>query len=439
MPNNRNSNNTKLWLKRGVWLYFYLLLFEGALRKWVLPSLSDALLVVRDPLVILLLFFAWKANILKINSYIKVMSAISLLAVITTLFTGHQNIFVTIYGARILLIQFPFVFVIGSVFNREDVLLLGKHLLYIAIPMTILIALQFYSPQSAWVNRGVGGNMEGAGFPGAMGYFRPPGTFSFTSGNTLFYQLLSCFVLIYWLSAKYINKIVLVAATLCLVIAIPLSISRALFFSIFIFLLFYLTALYFKPNFLKKLTVFLIFIVLVGFIALNLEFVGTATEAFSSRFESASETEGGLEGTLVNRYLGGFIKAISNTADTPFFGHGLGMGTNVGSQLLTGGRAFLIDEEEWARTIGEMGLLLGLGVILIRVVLSIRLSLSSFKALKHQNHIPWMLLGFVLLNVPQGQWQFPTNLGFAIFSTGILLASFNQKIMEKQFPLQSRL
>lgn len=424
---NHSSNKSLLWLKRGVWLYFYLLLFEGALRKWVLPSLSDALLVVRDPLAILLLFFAWKANILKINTYIKAMSVISLLAVITTFFTGHQNIFVTIYGARILLIQFPFIFVIGSVFNREDVLLLGKHMLYIAIPMTILIALQFYSPQSAWVNRGIGGNMEGAGFPGAMGYFRPPGTFSFTSGNTLFYQLLTCFTLIYWLSSKYINKIVLVAATLCLVIAIPLSISRALFFSIFIFLLFYFTALYFKPNFLKKLTVFLIFIVLVGFIAFNLEFVGTATEAFSSRFESASETEGGLEGTLVNRYLGGFIKAITNTADTPFFGHGLGMGTNVGSQLLTGGLSFLIAEEEWARTIGEMGIVLGLGVILIRVVLSIRLSLSSFKALRHQNNIPWMLLGFVLLNVPQGQWQFPTNLGFAIFSTGILVASLNPK------------
>ncbi len=37
-----------LILKKGIWLYFFLLLFEGALRKWVLPSLSAPLLIVRD-------------------------------------------------------------------------------------------------------------------------------------------------------------------------------------------------------------------------------------------------------------------------------------------------------------------------------------------------------------------------------------------------------
>jgi hypothetical protein len=34
---------------------------------------------------------------------------------------------------------------------------MGIATLWIAIPMAILIALQFHSPQSAWVNRGVGG------------------------------------------------------------------------------------------------------------------------------------------------------------------------------------------------------------------------------------------------------------------------------------------
>lgn len=424
--NTKRPVTTLIWLKRGVWLYFYLLLFEGALRKWILPGFSDALLVVRDPLALLLLFFAWKANLLKINAYIIAMSAISLLAVITTFLTGHQNFIVTIYGARILLIQFPFIFLIGSVFNRKDVLQLGRHLLWIAIPMTILVALQFYSPQSAWVNRGVGGDLEGAGFSGAMGYFRPPGTFSFTNGNTFFYQLLACYVLIYWLSEKYINRIVLVAATLCLVIAIPLSISRTLLFSVIISLIFYLTALYFKPNFLKKLTLFLASIVLVGFIVLNLKFVGTATEAFTSRFESASESEGGLEGTLVDRYLGGFLSATSGSDTIPFFGYGMGMGTNAGSQLLTGDRMFLIAEEEWARTIGEMGLVLGLGVIIIRVLLSLNLSLLSFKVLGHQNDVPWMLISFVLLILPQGQWAQPTALGFAILSSGLVLAAFHK-------------
>lgn len=419
-----NSNNTLIWLKRGVWLYFYLLLFEGALRKWVLPGLSDALLIVRDPLAILLLFFAWKANILKFNGYITVMTFIGVASIITTFLTGHQNLFVTIYGARILLIQFPFIFLIGTVFDKSDVLQIGKQMLYIALPMTILITLQFYSPQSAWVNRGVGGDMEGAGFSGALGYFRPPGTFSFTNGNTFFYQLLACFILMFWLMPKYINKLILVLATICLVIAIPISISRTLLFSVIIALVFYFSALYFRPQFFKKLFLFLASLMIVGIIVSNLEFLDTATEAFTSRFENASESEGGLEGTLVDRYLGGFISAISNSQNIPFFGYGLGMGTNAGSQLLTGGTTFLIAEEEWARTIGEMGLILGLGVILIRVLLSASFGFKSFKALKKQNAVPWMLLSFVLLIVPQGQWAQPTALGFAVFVTGLMIASF---------------
>ncbi|WP_282049099.1 hypothetical protein [Maribacter aquivivus] len=419
-----NSNNTLIWLKRGVWLYFYLLLFEGALRKWVLPGLSDALLIVRDPLAILLLFFAWKANILKLNGYITVMTFIGVASIITTFLTGHQNLFVTIYGARILLIQFPFIFLIGTVFDKSDVLQIGKQMLWIALPMTILITLQFYSPQSAWVNRGVGGDMEGAGFSGALGYFRPPGTFSFTNGNTFFYQLLACFILMFWLMPKYINKLILVLATICLVIAIPISISRTLLFSVIIALVFYFSALYFRPQFFKKLFLFLASLMIVGIIVSNLEFLDTATEAFTSRFENASESEGGLEGTLVDRYLGGFISAISNSQNIPFFGYGLGMGTNAGSQLLTGGTTFLIAEEEWARTIGEMGLILGLGVILIRVFLSTSFGFKSFKALKKQNAVPWMLLSFVLLIVPQGQWAQPTALGFAVFVTGLMIASF---------------
>ena len=43
-------------LKKGIWLYFLLLIFEGALRKWLLPGLATPLLVVRDPIAMFLLF-----------------------------------------------------------------------------------------------------------------------------------------------------------------------------------------------------------------------------------------------------------------------------------------------------------------------------------------------------------------------------------------------
>ena len=41
-----------------IWLYFWLLIFEGALRKWIFPSFSAPLLIVRDPIVILIYLVA---------------------------------------------------------------------------------------------------------------------------------------------------------------------------------------------------------------------------------------------------------------------------------------------------------------------------------------------------------------------------------------------
>ena len=36
------------WL---IWTYFWLLLFEGGLRKWIVPSLANPLLIIRDPVL----------------------------------------------------------------------------------------------------------------------------------------------------------------------------------------------------------------------------------------------------------------------------------------------------------------------------------------------------------------------------------------------------
>ena len=49
-------------LKKLFWLYFLLLIFEGALRKWVVPGFSAPLLLVRDPVAILIIIEAYRTN-----------------------------------------------------------------------------------------------------------------------------------------------------------------------------------------------------------------------------------------------------------------------------------------------------------------------------------------------------------------------------------------
>ena len=99
-------------LKKGVWVYFIILIFEGALRKWVLPGLATPLLVIRDPIAIGLVFIAWKRGLLPGNFSMTGMMIIGLISIFTAFYLGHGNLAVALFGARIFLFHFPMIFVI---------------------------------------------------------------------------------------------------------------------------------------------------------------------------------------------------------------------------------------------------------------------------------------------------------------------------------------
>jgi hypothetical protein len=117
------------------------------------------------------------------------------------------------------------------------------------------------------------------------------------------------------------------------------------------------------------------------------------------------------------------IEAIKNSSTLPFFGAGIGMGTNVGSSLLTGTTTFLISEGEWGRLIGEMGPIMGILIIVIRLHLSAKLAFAGYKKIATGNLLPWLLLSFGLLVIPQGPWGQPTTLGFSVLTGGLIIAS----------------
>ncbi|MDT0642508.1 hypothetical protein RM553_06645 [Zunongwangia sp. F363] len=430
-----NADKNK-YLKAGIWCYFLLLIFEGALRKWGIPALSAPLLVVRDPIAIWILFLAWKKDIVPFNIYAAAMVALAIIGISTTLIFGHGNLFVSLFGARILILHFPLMFVIGSVFNKDDVIKIGKVLLWLSIPLVILTALQFYSPQSAWVNRGIGGDTEGSGFSGAMGFFRPSGTFSFTTGNSMFFSLVGCFVLYFWVSRHNIDKLLLFASTMAVLASIPLSISRSLFFSIVVAAIFTGIAISQKPQYFSRMLIAGVCMVVLLAALSQTSFFQTAMEAFIARFEDASSIEGGVASSLIERYFGGMISAVINSNNLPFFGYGLGMGTNAGSALLTGERSFLIAEGEWARLIGEMGFVIGILVILVRLAFCFEISLRSYRSLKYDNLLPWILLSFALITIPQGQWAQPTSLGFSTLIGGLVLGALNSKEKEEEIEEQ---
>lgn len=422
-------------LKLGVWVYFFLLIFEGALRKWLIPGLATPLLIVRDPIAIWLIYTSWRIGILKANLYLTAMLIIVIVGFFTAIFLGHKNLAVAIFGTRIFLVHFPLLFIIGKVFTAADVIKMGKILLWLSIPMTILVALQFYSPQSAWVNRGVGGDIEGGGFSGALGYFRPPGTFSFTTGMVQFYALVACFIVYFIFKPRLVNRLLLMLSIAAVLFAVPLSISRTLLFQLALTIVFSLLILSKKPAYLFKMLFALMGVFLLFFVVSKLSFFSTAFEVFTNRFENATESEGGLKEVFLDRFLGGMLGALTGNNALPFFGYGSGMGTNVGSKLLTGGNDFLIAEGEWGRVVGEFGPLLGLMIILIRLSFCIQLTAACFRKLLLNDFLPWLLLSFGLIIILQGQWAQPATLGFAVLVGGLILSALNDNSTNGRTPV----
>lgn len=413
-------------IKAAIWVYFFLWIFEGALRKWILPSLATPLLIVRDPIAIYILFRAFYLNVKFMNPYIVLSSIFTLLSLAITLTFGHENLFVGIYGARIMLLHFPIIFVIGAVFTKEDILKMGRILLVLNIIMTVIVYLQFSSPQSAFINIGIGGEGS-AGFSGAMGYSRPPGTFSFTTGLSIFYTAVSVFVYYFWLSKDSCSKILLYASTIALVIALPLTISRGAVVAVLIVGLFAMIASVTSVKMLGKL-VLTVVVFYVSFLVLQnyVTVFNVGTEVFMDRVNSANRSTGaggGLKESILLRMVADIIGPFIDFFDNPIFEGNLGMGTNAGAQMLTGKTVFLVSETEFGRLVGEQGIIFGGGVILIRLILAIKILFKSWELSKVERLLPFTLCGAACPALFQGQWAQPSVLGFAVIMAGLVIAA----------------
>ena len=80
LPKVFDATTTLLHIRRLIWLYLLLLIFEGVFRKWIVPQLSAPLLVVRDPVVVAIYVLALRARLFPQNIYIVSLEIIALLS-----------------------------------------------------------------------------------------------------------------------------------------------------------------------------------------------------------------------------------------------------------------------------------------------------------------------------------------------------------------------
>ena len=411
-----------------LWLNFWFLIFEGALRKWFLPGLSTPLLIIRDPICAAALVLGWQY--IQHGPWFKWILgfwALGVTALALAVVGGHGDLATGVYGARILFIYFPVIFLYHMVFQLEDVWKFAKAILIIAIPMTILMALQYSLPQSHFLNIAPGGEGS-AGFGGALGKFRPPGTFSFINGLTDFYAMAVAFLFAWILGGPRPLPRWLWISAAGIIFALPLSISRTLLFNYFFAAVFTAAASLFLGRMARNLAIGFVILGCLSFLVSRSALFQDAQEAFSARWEHANWTEGegeGVSGVLSKRVFGSLINSVKMSDEIPLFGMGIGLGTNVGAMRSVGQREFVVAEASWPAIVGELGPILGFLLIGLRVALAIKMLLICWVQLRLRNPLPFILGSFALHAMLLGQTAQPTSLGFLTLSCGLMLASCN--------------
>jgi len=419
------SGKTVRWL---IWIYFWLLIFEGALRKWILPGLSTPLLLVRDPVVVAIYLMAISERRLPRTVFIPWILGLAIACSLASL-SGQGNIGVTIFGLHANFLHLPLIFIIPQYFDAAEVRRVGKWVLLVLLPMAVLATLQFRAGPDARLNVGVGGEIGGQLFA-AAGKVRASGTFSFVTGLVSFLSLAAAFLCYDLLEKRVYPRLLVLAALPALILAMGVSGSRSAVMAVSV--VFACVGLVCLVRWEKFGRAFLQF-VLIYAVYMGLSRVSTFREGIEvqrTRFESG----GGLKVGIVERYFSDFSSAIVAMDQAPFLGYGLGLGTNAGAAYVSGIRGFLLAEGEWSRVILESGPILGPMYLLLRVAIIGYAFRKGWGALRFGQGLPMLLMGMSGLEMLTGQFGQSASLGFAVLGMGLTLAATNFSNAEKPIP-----
>ena len=412
------------FIKKLIWAYFLLLLFEGALRKWFLPGLSQGLLIIRDPIVIWIYYLCYAQGIFPLdNKYLQRCFQWVALAVVLSLLINRAHPFTIAYGARTNLLHFPLIFIMARVLSFKDVVNFGKAFLLLALPMTWIVAQQFQADRFDTINTAAGG--VGHQMMTSGDKVRASGTFTFVSGIVFYYCFTVSYIIYGFLVKGTFPKWMLYLGTSATLLAMVTAGSRAVIAECLQVMACIGFLAYFKPSEFGKIAGSIFGFSSLGLILYTqVDLFQEGLDFLSLRFEEAANVEGNPIEAYFIRYYEIIVAPYYYNMWTGFFGHGLGTATRAGSALGGGvGGA----EISWSRQVLENGLLFGGLFILWRLWIFKDMMIACINGVKRGSYLAIFLFGAaapIILFSPYGQ---PTNLGFAAFGGGLCLAALNQR------------
>jgi hypothetical protein len=210
--------------RAGLQAAMVLLIFEGAIRKWLFPGSQDLVYFAKD-VVLLGTYLGFVRERPRLQNYrppplpaLYAMLILSILLGLLEIFNpALPNLLVGIFGFKAYFLYTPLLFVVPAAFASDAELyrFLRRYAL-ISIPVGLLAVAQFFSPSSSLLNTYARTNEENAYIVtfGSSTYVRVTATFSFITGYTA-YLLVSALLILCLLAAagwRFRGQLQLVAA-----------------------------------------------------------------------------------------------------------------------------------------------------------------------------------------------------------------------------------
>src|SRR5215510_720808 len=411
---------------------FVLVVFEGALRKWALPSAQAQIYLVKDAILLavylgFVLYARRNQPVLRGVTSIKV---VLLLAFVFSCFEvlnpNSPSILVGLVGLKAYFLYVPIAFILPYAFkSREHLFHMIWRYLVLAIPVALFGFIQVALGPDSFLNTYVSHTEGGYGSPTNFGYeniVRTSGTFSYISGYAAFLTFVAFLAIGYNLANgwRIKNNIVPILALSLVVGAMFTTGSRAPVYTLIatspVILLLAASGRLLPTRTAVRLCLLL---PIVAFVALNLS--SRAVDAFTQRANEASDN-------TAYRLLWPVDQTIWALSEGPALGMGIGT-TQPSAFTITGtGEARwlgdLLTEGELPQVTVELGLI-GLILIYLPRFLIIGLALRwarSFKAPAYR------ALGIVLTThltvvAISGQIVFNTTAGLYYWgAVGLLFA-----------------
>ena len=428
-------------IQRLVLVIFWLLIMEGALRKWMLPGYSHILFFIRDPFVLLVYWYALRGGLFKRPSPFLVAGLVfaaiaPLLAMIQIAhISDNRMVTIVIYGWRQYFLYLPLPFVIARAVDEKFLWGFARQVFVAVILTAPLMFVQFHSPASSVLNRGSSED-EALQFKSGDLYedkIRANGFFTSTAGVGNIVPAALALALAAWVTPagrRRISILKLVPAVAATASCLAFSGSRGAFAAVALVVLSSMLVGLLVRDGGTRLRALVIpgVVCVIGAVLYPIVF----PDAFETMMARAAITDtfGSGAGSygIVGRAFHEVYDFVYLMGDAPFAGYGLGLGGN--------GRAFLGDESnallqnayaesDWQRHIVDLGPLIGVFFILYRVILTGDLLRRTVVAtVRARDPLPVLLFGYVGIGVFYGQLTGNgTTGGFLWLFLGLTLAS----------------